>query len=624
MFLNSMRHGMFSGIFLGILVLGAAGLMLSDWGGFFRDGVGRANVAEINGKAISSVEFDRIVRRSLQGQNIQPSDAYKAGIVDRILQNEIMARLFARTAKDMGIIVDDQIVSAQIHKLLEPMAGPNGDKKFALNQILQAQGMREQELVNAMRDDIGTSILRQTIASEVYVPESMTAAFYDWNMEERSIQYVSVSPKAVDVKEPTKQELESFYDKIKTQYTIPETRDVTIGIFTPADMVAKKDITDQDVRDFYDDHKEDFATEEARVIEQAVLKSEEEANQVLNEAKESKDLKASVKKVTGKETAYSGENSFEKEGLASQVSDIVFSTEPGNFAGPVKTPLGWHVIQVKSKEPAGYRSFDTVKKQIREDLTHADSSDAAFAITNDIEDRLSGGEKLSDLKDEFKLEIINLKSLVNGASPEQLLKYSADQGKILQAAFSTAQDEASPLSEITNGKMFTVQVNNIMPARAKDLKDVEAEVKKIWTAQETRRKLLVYAMDLVEKLDSEKTTLEQVAKDLKSSVKSGKVVRGSNPPEGIEKENVAQIMSADRDKALALPGGDDIKIIVINKSVLIDKKPEATALSDIRKNLTLDIQDERLAAIINAAQARHPVNINTGLLERLYSESQPE
>lgn len=624
MFLNSMRHGMFSGIFLGILVLGAAGLMLSDWGGFFRDGVGRANVAEIEGKPISSIEFDRIVRRSLQGQNIQPSDAYKAGIVDRILQNEIMARLFAKAARDMGIEVDDQIVAEQIHKLLDPVAGPNGDKKHALNQILQAQGMREQELVNAMRGDIGTSLLRQTIASEVHIPDSMTQAFYDWNMEERNIRFVSVPSSAVDVKKPTTEELQDFYDKIKAQYTIPESRDVTVAIFSPESLVEKKTVTDQDVRDFYDDNKEDFATDERRVIEQAVLNSEDEAKKVYKEASESKKLKAAVQKVTGKETAYNGENSFEEKGLTGDLSKAVFSTAPGNLAGPVRTPLGWHVILVKSIKAAGYKEFESVKSQIQNDLKNSDSSDAVFAITNDIEDRLAGGEKLADLKDEFKLEIINLKNIANGAAPASLNKYATDQGKILQAAFATGQDEASPLSEITGGKMFTVQINEIQPARAKDLKDVETEVTKIWTAQETRRKLLIHAMELVQKLDDKKLTLDQVAKEAKSAIRSGKVVRGSTPPEGIEKDDITKIMTADKDKALALPGVNDVKIIMIEKTSLADKKPETSELGDIRKSLALDIQDERLAAIINSVQSRHPVHINTDLLERMYNQVQPE
>ena len=63
MLLRSMRKGFFSALFLGLLVAGAAGLMLSDWNGFFRNGVTTTDVAKVDGwaAALWQVRPDQLV-----------------------------------------------------------------------------------------------------------------------------------------------------------------------------------------------------------------------------------------------------------------------------------------------------------------------------------------------------------------------------------------------------------------------------------------------------------------------------------------------------------------------------------------------------------------------------------
>lgn len=624
MFLNSMRHGIFSGVFLGILVLGAVGLMLSDWGNFFRDGVSRTDVAKINGKPIGAQEFDRIVRRSLNTQNIQPDVAYKAGMIDQILQQEIMVRLLHNATNDVGIVVSDAIAAEQIHKLLEPIAGPNGDKKEAWNRILQSQGLREKDMVNGLKNDIATGLLRQTIAGEIYVPQSLTTAFYGWNLEERNISYVNIPQSSVKVGTPTDDELAKFYSTIESQYAIPESRDISIAVLDPNDLIKKAEITDADIQKYYDEHQDDFSISETRDLEQAVLNTEAEAKKVYDEAATSKDLKKAVTKVTGSNDAFSKEASFEQKGLTNDLATPVFSAKSGDIVGPLKSPLGWHVIAVKEVHEPGVQPFAKVKAQIKTELTHSSGSDELFELTNQIEDRLADGEKLETLAAEFKMKLINISKATTGSTPFQLKDYAVDQSKILQAAFSTNENESSPISEISNGRMFTVHVNKIEPSKSKDLKDIKAEITKLWTTQEIRKQLLIQSLELTKQLDDKKTTLDQIAKKFNTSVKSGKVVRGSNPPAGIAKDSVPQIMGASTSKAIAIPGTDGVLLANINSISMPQKKPSASELKDVEKNLMLDVQEERFGALMSYLQAKNSVHINAGLIDRLYGQPQAD
>ncbi|PZP55125.1 MAG: hypothetical protein DI586_07855 [Micavibrio aeruginosavorus] len=625
MILSKMRTGVFSGLFLGVLVLGGVGLVLSDGAGTFRDGVGSTDVAKIDGRPIKSVEFDRLVRTQLQAQNIPATEAYRMGLVDRILQNEIMSRLLRKAAFDYGIIASDKTVANELHKALLPLAGPKGDVKQALAGLLQSQGMSEKMLVESVRNDISTGLLRQTIGGGVYVPQAMAEAFYQWNLEERDIEYVSLPATSVKLDKPTEEQLAKFYDTIKSEYAIPETRNVTIGVLDTARLSTKQEVTDAQVKEFYDSHQDDFKTEATRTIEQAVLRTEKEANDVLKEAQGSKDLKGAVKKVTGKDTAYNKPSKFEEKALPSQLAGPAFTAPVKSFAGPVETPLGFHVAYIQSEQEAAVKPLDDVKTQIKKELSDTASSDAAFEVTNKIEDRLAEGESPDSLKDEFKLNIIKLENLsATDVKIAALKSYSADEGKIIQAAFTTNAGESSPLSEISGGKMITVHVNGVKEARAKNLADVKDEVIAKWSALEKRRKLLVRSLEVTTDIDSGKTTLEKIAAENKTPVKKAKVVRGSKAPAGLNSQGVAQIMATDTTKAVAIPDIESIQIVTIKKVSLPKKSPSKTELNDIEKNLSLDLQEERFVSFINHIERSNKVEINKALLDQMYGQEPAE
>ena len=499
MILSKMRTGVFSGLFLSILVLGGVGLILSDRGNFFHDGLGnKTDVIQIDGHPIKSVEFDSIVRRALSGQTLSTTDAYKAGYIDRIVQNEVMTRLMRKEAYDLGIIASDKVVADELKKALAPVTGPEGDTKAALARVLQSQGISEKALVESFRNDISTGLLRQTIGGGVYVPDAMTKAFYQWNLEERAINYVSLPASSVKIDPPTSEDLAKFYEGLKSQYAIPEVRSVTVGIVDPSALVSK-------------------------------------------------------------------------------------------------------------------------------DAAKDDSGDAVFEVTNQIEDRLSAGETPENLAEEFKMNTIKIENIQAGSSKIAALSdYSADQAKILQVAFATSVNESSPLSEISNGKMFTVHVNTVTETHAKDLKDVKADVAEKWTALEKRRKLLVKALEITQALDENKTTLDKIAKEYGASVKTAKLVRGSAAPEGFNSQSVAQIMSSDVKKAIAIPDISSIQIVKISKVSLPEKKATESELANIEKNLSLDLQEERFVSFINYIERNSNVKINKGLIDRMYGQTSTE
>ena len=54
------------------------------------------------------------------------------------------------------------------------------------------------------------------------------------------------------------------------------------------------------------------------------------------------------------------------------LSDRIFKTAPGSWAGPFRSGFGWHVVFVVAREPAGIASFGDVRDVVRRDYLDAE------------------------------------------------------------------------------------------------------------------------------------------------------------------------------------------------------------------------------------------------------------
>lgn len=630
--LTAMRDGAQSKIIkfilFGFLLLAVGGMALMDVGGFFRGGVGMNHVVKAGNETIGGQQFDSTVRRILTQQGLAASEAYKFGLIDQILRGEVSQRLLTQAGFDMGIYAGDDVVSRQIQMLVDPVSKsqPGVSKRDVLRRLLQNQGMSEQDFISTIRRSMMNSVVQTTIQSAALpIPRAEAVNMYLSQNESRSIDAIILTHDSVKGIESAQEEvLTAFYEAAKAgRFAIPETRSFSMAILTEDNVKDAIKISDADVRKEYDKSSANFTSAERRIIQQAVLENEDAAKAVIAKLAEKSSLKDAVKIVTGTQTAYLGEETFEQKGLLPAVAADTFKAAAGDTVGPVKTALGYHVLIVTKIIAPEKKSFESVKDDLRRELTSAQMSDGLMNTANAIDDRLAGGESLDTVIKEQGMKVEKFGPIrQDGSTPDKrdpLKDLARDRDYILQTVFDLNEGETAPVMELSDGRYAIIHIDAVTERSFKPYADVKEELAKNWIADQKAAANADRARTLQQGVESGAKTLAATASDLGLRVETITLKRTGDAPKNIGPGGRDALFTAiDGETTIAeVPGG---YVLATIKSITL---PDAAKISDadlksISDAATKAQRDEMMLTYMQYLEKELGVKINRNLLDTMY------
>jgi parvulin-like peptidyl-prolyl isomerase len=285
---------------LAILLALAVGL-LAACGGDDNESVPSNSVAVVGDQAISKSEFDALIDYAKRSYKTQNRQFPKVGTPEYVqLRDQAMRFLVQRTqfevkAEELGIDVSDKAVGNRVDQYIKERHG--GDRK-KFNAELKAQGLNEKQAMDIIRANLIQEAIFNQVTKDVKVNDG---------------------------------EIRKHYDKNKSQYGTPETRNVR----------------------------------------HVLVKNKGLADRLYNQLRAGGDWKAVAKKHSqdpaSKNTG--GRMTATKGQLVPEFEQVAFSIGNNGISKPVKTQFGWHVIQAlgpvkKSKATP----FNQVKEAIRQQL----------------------------------------------------------------------------------------------------------------------------------------------------------------------------------------------------------------------------------------------------------------
>ncbi len=612
-------------IMFGILMMASLGLVMMDVGGFFRSGgVSSNDVAKVGHETISLSSFDRNLRRTLGRIGIGANEAYKMGYVDQVLAGEMRSRLLDQVAHAHDITISRKHVAAEVQKIVEPMA-QGRDPGEVLKQILVSQGMTEHELTDSIRREISGGLMASSVQNSfISLSADLTHDLYLSQNEMRDVEYIVFADKDVrDIPAPTEENLKTAYEMTKESFAIPETRVLQLIRVKDDNLKKTLDITDEELKDAYESNIDVYSTPAMHRIEMVVLPSDDLAQKIHEAAKAGAPMKKAAQDA-GQLSAYLGEQDAIDTKIPPEFKDKVLVAKDGDLIGPVKSDIGFHIVKVVKAMPASVKPFDSVKKEIKDDMYETKLSDQKYALANEVDDMLAGGSTPEDVAGQAEVEITTLPTINSfGQTTDKqdaLKTYDKTGSVILETGFNLADGETSPVSEMADGTFTAIHVKSVTPKTYKPFEDVRKQIENNWKAEQSATANHVAILNYISQIGKGKT-MQQVASESGRPLKTIKgITRKSELQKPLNEAAMGTIFSSAAHKPLFI--GTDLGFAVAYVSDISWPEKVDTASEDYKKfkdALSKDTQNEAIMTFIQNKTQKYKTVVNNELLQRAYT-----
>lgn len=201
---------------------------------------------------------------------------------------------------------------------------------------------------------------------------------------------------------------------------------ILAGEYFRREILNKAKTTDDEIKDYYETHLQEFKTPgkvkaghilikvDPKAKPEEWAKAETRAGELKEQLNKGADFAALAKensddpatRETGGKLGY-----FTRGKISQEFSEAAFSLKPGGISDPVKSPKGYHIIEVEARMPEQVMMFDKVKGRIKSKLT----SKRQRAISEQI---------IKGLKEKHKVvintEVLNYNDEEHRPSPSSL------------------------------------------------------------------------------------------------------------------------------------------------------------------------------------------------------------
>ncbi len=151
-------------------------------------------------------------------------------------------------------------------------------------------------------------------------------------------------------------------------------------------------ISEQDLESYYKEHLSEFKPPEEVQARHILVKTEAEANKVLEQAKTNKDFAELAKKYSidpaaargGKLELQDGRDWLPKGTFEKSFEHALFKISKGEVGGPVKTQFGWHVLKVDDRRTPETPSFVQVRAMIKNRLQDQKNAEIHKQLTEQV------------------------------------------------------------------------------------------------------------------------------------------------------------------------------------------------------------------------------------------------
>ena len=481
-------HDKLKGIFA-VTILVALGIVFVFWGVSFNSdgGLTRARGVEVNGRDLPVADVQSNYQNELSrmqatmGDTGVPDELRKL-IQQSVLDQAVRTELLRQRTEELGFQATDSEVLDAIRQVpafqVEGRFSPD-----AYHATLRSNGLSPDGFEAEQRQFVLARQLDRGLNSSAFVLPGELARSVALRDAVRTVGWVQVSAASFESAVVLDEDaIAKFHGANQARYMTEEQATVDFIELDIESFAAQADVSEQALRAHYEESKASYTTPGRRRARHILVTgddaaTEARATQAFQRAMAGEDFATLARELsddTVSKQAGGDLGEAERADFVGPFADAVWSMEPGEIRGPVRTEFGWHVIKLESASPEIIRSFEEVRAELEPEFRRS-QVEKAFGDAQEELDTLAfeASGDLDSVATRFNLPVKRIERFTRAGSAEL-----GATPAITAAVFSPEVIAGRELRvvEVAPGRVVALGVKAHQPARARPLDEVRAEV----------------------------------------------------------------------------------------------------------------------------------------------------
>jgi peptidyl-prolyl cis-trans isomerase D len=543
---------LFVWIILGLLFVALAGFGIGSFGG------GASRVGTVGDAEITAQDYARALQNEIRaqiaqtGQPVNLSDLRAQGLDEAVLQALVARAALANEAAAMGLSVGDAEVARAIQGI-EAFQGVDGSfDRESYEFVLGQEGLGPREFEEDVREDTARALLQSAVVGGIRPPAAYAEAIAAFQGETRDLSVLTLSEAdlADPVPAPTPEDLAAYYDENPDRFERPEARRITYAWVTPTAMMDGVEVDENTLRRLYEDRIDLYRQPERRLLERLAFGSEADAQAAFDAIAAGEtdfDTLVAERDLTLDDVDL-GE--VDRGDLPAGAAEVIFADTEAEILGPLPSSLGPALYRVNAVLEATETPFEEARDDLREELADEAARRAIADMREEIDDLLASGATLEELAETTEMTLGRID--FTAASEDGIAAYEAFRA----AAADIGEGDFPEVLDLSDGGIFALRLDEIVPPAVPPLAEIEQEVAAAWRVTEVRTALAQRAEDLVAQITTG-AALEELGE-----VTQERLIRRQDTIPGLPPTLVAQAFGLEAPgDVVAIPGAQTAHVV---------------------------------------------------------------
>ena len=401
-----------------------------QWGVRSGGGPTRSEVATVFGQPISIREFQstynalqqryRAIFRMQPEVDLNEQFNFREMALEELAKRAILLRL----AQQYGVMITQPELEDSIAEMAPFQE--QGRFSFARYQAIlrsQVPPIAPRQFETQQRQALLLQKVITLLTEGSHVTDAEVEQTYRRDNERVAVRYVMLTASSFEAQVSiTDEELQSYYEAHKEEYRDSEQRQLRYVAIPLQRFTPHYNPSAEEVNDYYTRHLETFQRPEQvrarhilfKVASSATAEQEAQARTraeaVLAAVRNGEDF-ATLAKQHSEDTATAEQGGdlgyFPRGQMVAPFEEAAFSLPVGQLSDLVRTPFGWHILQVEDKREAETKPLAEIEPEIKDKIREDKARDAAAAFVDDLLTAIEANpQQFVALAQQHELEVV--------------------------------------------------------------------------------------------------------------------------------------------------------------------------------------------------------------------------